>query len=359
MTAQAAVKTGGRTDWNAAPIGRALDEVLAAHATGWDGVARTPVVKAERLGEITGCELWVKLENLQYTGAFKERGAIAKLMSLSEEERARGVIAASAGNHAQGVARHARRLGVAATIVMPRATPNVKVGHTEALGATVVLEGDSFEEAYAHAQELRAARDLVFVHPFDDPHVAAGQGTIAVEMLEDAPGIDTLVIPVGGGGLISGMALAGKRLRPELRIIGVQAALYPSTFNAVKGAGEAVGGNTLAEGIAVERPGPANTALIADLVDDVVLVDEHALEKALSLYLTIQKTLAEGAGAAGLAALLAHPDLFQGRTVGTVVCGGNIDTRLLSSILLRDLARSGRMARLRVELMDVPGELVR
>ncbi|MEM8986224.1 MAG: threonine ammonia-lyase [Pseudomonadota bacterium] len=347
----------------ASPAASSLDEALAVvlpdHAAGWDGVLRTPFLPAGKLSDLAGCNLWVKYENLQYTGAFKERGALAKLKSLSAEERARGVIAASAGNHAQGVARHAALLGLKATIVMPEHTPIVKVQQTESLGAEVILYGDAFDDASAHALELTKERGLVFVHPFDDPYIMAGQGTIAAEMLEDVPDLDVLVAPIGGGGLLAGMAMVARKINPRIKIVGVQAALYPSMYNVMNADDAPVGGNTLAEGIAVQQPGHLTRAIVKDLVDDIVLVDERQLERALSLYLTVQKTLAEGAGAAGLAAILAHPEKFKGKKVGTVICGGNIDTRLLSSILMRDLARSGRIARLRVELIDVPGQLTK
>lgn len=342
------------------PLGLPEEElaaILERRDPAWAGVARTPFLHCEKLSAITGCELWVKFENLQHTGSFKERGALAKLLSLSEAEKSRGVIAASAGNHAQGLARHAARLGVKATIVMPVHTPFVKVRQTEELGADVVLEGADFDAAYAFAREKEAADGLVFVHPFDDPHVIAGQGTMAVEMLEDCADLDMIVAPIGGGGLLSGLALAARRVRPDIGIVGVQAQLYPSMRNVTYGEETAVGGMTLAEGIAVREPGGLTRELIRELVDDILLVEERDLERALSLYLNVQKVLAEGAGAAGLAAILAHPEKFAGKRVATVLCGGNIDTRLLSAILMRDLARQGRIARLRVELMDVPGQL--
>ncbi|MEL6364062.1 MAG: threonine ammonia-lyase [Pseudomonadota bacterium] len=334
-----------------------LDAILSRSDPAWGAIERTPFLHAEKLSAIAGCELWVKFENLQYTGSFKERGALAKLLSLSDGERARGVIAASAGNHAQGLARHAAKLGVRAVIVMPRHTPFVKVRQTEELGAEVVLEGEDFDAAYAFARKREQSDGLVFVHPFDDPRVLAGQGTIGAEMLEDAPGLDAVVAPIGGGGLLSGLAIATRRARPEIEVLGVQTALYPSMWNIVYGETRPVGGMTLAEGVAVREPGGLTRKLIAEHVDDILLVEERDLERALSLYLNVQKTVAEGAGAAGLAAVLAHPERFAGKKVGTVLCGGNIDTRLLSSILMRDLARSGRIARLRIELLDVPGQL--
>ena len=325
----------------------------------WGAVLATPCLRAAKLSALTACDLHLKLETQQVTGAFKERGALAKLLSLTEAERAAGVIAASAGNHAQGLARHAGLLGIGATIVMPQHTPSVKVEQTRRHGAAVVLHGDGFEAASEEA-ERRVARDgLTLVHPFDDPHVCAGQGTIAAEMLDQAPGLDTLVVPIGGGGLIAGIAAVARERRPDLRIVGVQAALYPGMANAVRGTDRPCGGMTLAEGIAVRTPGRLTARVVADLVDEIVTVEERELERALSLLLSEQKLLVEGAGAAGLAAILAHPSLFRGRTVGTVLCGGNIDPRLLSAILMRDLARQQRLARLRIALTDVPGQLER
>ena len=322
-------------------------------------IMRTPLVRAERLSALTGADIWMKLENLQYTGAFKERGALNKLLLMSDEDRARGVIAASAGNHAQGVAYHARALGVRAIIVMPLTTPDVKVRQTKELGAEVVLSGHTFDEANTTADALRRKHDLVFIHPFDDPHVIAGQGTIALEMLNDGPHFDAMVIPIGGGGLISGMALAVKDTKPDTQTIGVQAALFPSMVNALDDGGRVTGGNTLAEGIAVKEAGRLTRTIVREHVDDIVLVDERILERALSILMNEQKLLVEGAGAAGLAAILADPDRFKEKTVGLVLCGGNIDARLLSMILMRDLARAGRLARLRVQLLDMPGQLVK
>ncbi len=334
-------------------------DVEAAAARIKGQVMRTPMVRAEKLSALTGADLWLKLENLQYTGAFKERGALNKLLLLSDDERKAGVIAASAGNHAQGLARHAAKLGVAATIVMPTTTPDVKVRQTRDLGASVVLHGLTFDEARERADALQADRGLIFVHPFDDPDVIAGQGTVALEMLSDGPDFDALIAPIGGGGLIAGMALAAKAARPELEIIGVQAALFPSMKNAITGENAPIGDSTLAEGIAVKTAGRLTREIVRENVDDIVLVEERILERALSLLMNEQKLLVEGAGAAGLAAVLADPARFKGRTIGLVLCGGNIDQRLLSMILMRDLARSGRLARLRVLLLDMPGQLVR
>ncbi len=267
------------------------------------------------------------------------------------------MIAASAGNHSQGLSYHGRRLGVPVTIVMPRTTPVVKVMQTEAVGGNVVLHGESFDEAQEHARKLEVELGLTFVHPFDDPHVAAGQGTVALELFEDAPDLDCIVVPIGGGGLISGMATVAKDRHPPVEVIGVEARLFPSSYNAYKGEDLPFGGDTLAEGIAVKEPGKFTQGVIDKLVDDIVLVDEPALEEAVSLLLQIEKTVVEGAGAAGLAAVLSHPERFKGKNIGLVLCGGNIDTRLLANVLLRDLARSGRLARLQITLQDRPGAL--
>ncbi len=337
---------------------------VAAAAVRIEGqVMRTPLVRAEKLSALTGADIWLKLECLQYTGAFKERGALNKLTQLTDAERARGVIAASAGNHAQGVAFHARALGIAAAIVMPVTTPDVKIRQTRELGAEVIRTGHTFDEARDHAHELERSRGLVFVHPFDDGDIIAGQGTVALEMLDDGPRYDAMIVPIGGGGLISGMALTVKDRHPEIEIIGVQTALFPSMANALAkangGAQHATGGDTLAEGIAVKEAGAITRQIVREHVDDIVLVDERTLERALSMLMNEQKILVEGAGAAGLAAILSDKARFKGKTVGLVLCGGNIDARLLSMILMRDLARSGRLARLRVQLLDMPGQLVR
>ena len=320
-------------------------------------VVRTPTLHSKTLSAISGAEVWLKFENLQFTAAYKERGALNALLLLGGERGNRGVIAASAGNHAQGLSYHATRLGIPATIVMPRTTPTVKIMQTESVGGQVVLEGETFDEAFAHARRLEDELGLTFVHPFDDPNVAAGAGTVALEMFEDAPEIDTLAIPVGGGGLSSGMATVARAIRPETRVVGVEAALYPSMYNRLKGTDLPCGGDTLAEGIAVKEPGELTAAWLGRLLDEIVLVDEAALESAVALLLQIEKTVVEGAGAAGLAAVLAHRELFAGRKIGVVLCGGNIDTRLLANVLLRDLARAGRLARLRITLQDRPGAL--
>ncbi|MCI4655435.1 threonine ammonia-lyase [Sphingomonas aquatilis] len=334
-----------------------IDDVYAAHARIRDAIVRTPTLISKTLSEMTGAAVFLKFENLQFTAAYKERGALNTLLQLSPEARAKGVIAASAGNHAQGLAYHANRLGIPATIVMPRTTPTVKVTQTEGHKAKVVLEGDTFDAAYAHARVLEAECGFTFVHPFDDPRVIAGQGTVAVEMLEDVPSLDTLLIPIGGGGLISGNSVVARAADHPIEVIGVQAELFPSMYNRIRGTALPCAGDTLAEGIAVKEPGGITSRMVAELVDDIVLVGERNLEEAVSLLLQIEKTVVEGAGAAGLAALMAYPERFKGRTVGIVLCGGNIDTRLLANVLLRDLARSGRLARLRVRLQDQPGAL--
>jgi threonine dehydratase len=320
-------------------------------------VVRTPFLKSRTLSEIIGAEVWLKFENLQFTAAYKERGALNKLLQLTEDERARGVIAASAGNHAQAVAYHGRRLGIPVTIVMPISTPLMKVAQTEEHGARVILHGDRFDDAYAHAREIETEEGLVFVHPFDDPAIVAGTGTLAIEMLEAEPELDTLVVPIGGGGLISGMAIATRALKSGVEIIGVEAELYPSMKNVVEGGAGAIGGDTLAEGIAVKEPGQLTRAIIKEHVDRIELVAERDLEHAVALLASIEKTVVEGAGAAGLALLLARPEDFKGRKIGTVLCGGNIDTHLLANVLIRELVRCGRIARLRIGAQDRPGAL--
>jgi len=334
-----------------------MDDVRAAHGRISGSIVRTPTLVSRTLSSIVGAEVYLKFENLQFTAAYKERGALNRLLLLDDDARARGVIAASAGNHAQGLAYHGARLGVPVTIVMPKPTPIIKVSQTEGHGATVVLHGEKFEEAYNHARALEKERGLTFVHPFDEPEIVAGQGTVALEMLEDAPQLDTLVVPIGGGGLISGMGVAAKALNPEIRLIGVQAELYPSMYDFVKKANRPCDGDTLAEGIAVKEPGAMTRHMVSELVDDILLVSERTLEEAVSLLVQIEKTVVEGAGASGLAALLMNKERFAGRKVGLVLTGGNVDTRLLANVLLRDLARSGRLARLRIQLQDRPGTL--
>jgi threonine dehydratase len=340
----------------AAPL-LTLDDVRAAHARIGDAIVRTPTLHSKTLSQITGAEIWLKFENLQFTAAYKERGALNALLQLDEKHHELGVIAASAGNHAQGLAYHGTRLGIPVTIVMPKTTPTVKVLQTEQVGGKVLLEGETYDEAYAYARSMERQLGLTFVHPFDDPVIAAGQGTVALEMLEDVPDIDVLAIPVGGGGLATGMGTAARALKPDIGLIGVEAQLYPSMYNRLKGTDLPCGGDTLAEGIAVKEPGSYTSAALAELLDDIVLVPEGALERAVSMLLQIEKTVVEGAGAAGLAAVMEYPELFKGKTVGVVLCGGNIDTRLLANVLLRDLARSGRLARLRITLQDRPGAL--
>ncbi|WP_421990331.1 threonine ammonia-lyase [Qipengyuania sp.] len=334
-----------------------LEDVRAAAARIEGAVVKTPMLRSQTLSEIAGADIWLKFENHQFTAAYKERGALNALLHLNEEQKARGVIAASAGNHSQGLSYHGRRLDVPVTIVMPRTTPSVKVMQTESVGGNVELFGETFDEAYAHARQLEDERGLTFVHPFDEPLVAAGQGTVALEMLEEKDDFDCLVVPIGGGGLMSGMATVAKALNPSIELVGVQAELYPSMYSAVTGDDRPCGGDTLAEGIAVKAPGEFTRQIIAELVDQVLLVKEAKLEHAVSLLLQIEKTVVEGAGAAGLAAVLSNPERFAGKTVGLVLCGGNIDTRLLANVLLRDLARSGRLARLRIVLQDRPGAL--
>lgn len=334
-----------------------LESIRAAHKRIADAIVRTPTLYSRTFSKLTGADVWLKFENLQFTASFKERGALNKLLQLSDSERKRGVIAASAGNHSQGVAYHGARLGVPVTIVMPKHTPTVKVQQTRGHGAEVVLEGERFDDAQKHAYRLAEDRGLTFVHPFDDPMIASGQGTAAIEMLEDAPEIDTLCTPIGGGGLISGMAVAAKGINPRIEVIGVEAELYPSAYSKLRGLKLPCEGDTLAEGIAVKEPGVFTLEIIRQYVDDIVLVPERELERAVSLLLQIEKTVVEGAGAAGLAAMLAHPAKFKGKKVGLILCGGNIDTRLLANVLLRDLAREGRLARLRIRLKDQPGAL--
>jgi threonine dehydratase len=332
-------------------------DVRAAAARIGDAVVRTPTMHSKTLSAIAGADIWLKFENLQFTAAYKERGALNALLLLSDEQRSRGVIAASAGNHAQGLSYHGTRLGVPVTIVMPKTTPLVKVMQTESVGGKVVLEGESFDEAYAYARSMEKQLGLTFVHPFDHPHVAAGQGTVALEMLEDVPELDTLVLPIGGGGLASGMGTVARDINPDIRLVGVEAQLYPSMYNLLKGTNLPIGGDTLAEGIAVFAPGLFTSKVLRELLDDFLLVGEPRIESAVALLLQIEKTLVEGAGACGLAAVLANRDMFAGRKVGIVLSGGNIDTRLLANVLLRDLARSGRLARLRIGLQDRAGAL--
>lgn len=335
-------------------------EKIRTAATRLEGqLVRTPCLKSETLSKLTGAEVYLKFENHQFTASFKERGALVKLLSLDASQRRRGVVAMSAGNHAQGVAHHASRMGIPATIVMPVSTPFNKVQQTRQLGARVVLHGEQLTEAAAHAHELAERENLVFVHPYDDEEVISGQGTIALEMLAEFPEIDLLCIPIGGGGLIAGMAIAAKGLKPSIDMVGVQTQAYPAMYSLFKGTSLPTGSSTLAEGMAVRDVGQLTRQIILKQVDDIVLIDEADLENAISLLIGIEKTVVEGAGAAGLAALLAHPERFRGRKVGLVLCGGNIDTRLLGIVLQRQLVREQRLVTLRFKIADQPGTLAR
>lgn len=332
-------------------------DIEAAATTLHGSVIETACNRSRTLGEICGCNLWLKFENLQFTSSFKERGALNRLSALSSAERERGVVAMSAGNHALGVAYHAKRLGIPASIVMPEGTPMVKIENTKRHGANVIIFGQTLEEAGKYARDYGSERGLTLVHPYDDPLIIAGQGTIAFEMLRAAPEIETLVVPIGGGGLISGMAIAAKSVKPDIRIIGVQARLYPSMYNVIKGEHLPMRGDTLAEGIAVKAPGQITTGIVRRLVDDIILVSDDEMERAVSMLINIEKTVAEGAGAAGLAAVMAAPERFRGANVGLVLSGGNIDTRLIASVLTRELAREGRLTELAIDIVDRPGQL--
>jgi len=332
-------------------------DITAAAATLRGSVIATVCNHSRTLSEICGCEIWLKFENLQFTSTFKERGALNRLTALSADERKRGVIAMSAGNHAQGVAYHAKRLGIPACIVMPIGTPMVKVENTRRHGAEVVVTGPTLEEAGAFAREQGKARGMTLIHPYDDPLIIAGQGTVGLEMLQAAPELDTLVVPIGGGGLISGVAIAARSIKPDLRIIGVEAELYPSMYNVIKGADLPMRGDTLAEGIAVKEPGLITREIIRELVDDIVLVSEDQIEGAVAMLISIEKTVVEGAGAVGLAAVRSAKEGFRGRNVGLVLTGGNIDTRLIASVLTRELAREGRLTQLALDIVDRPGQL--
>ena len=334
-----------------------IDDIHAAAKRIDGAVIRTPMLVSRTLSEIIGAEVWLKFENLQFTAAYKERGALNKLLQLSPEERARGVIAASAGNHAQAVAYHAKRLGIPATIVMPESTPTVKVTQTAGHGATVVLFGKIVDDAFAKARELALEKGYVFVHAFDDPQIIAGAGTVGLEMIEEAPDLDTIVVPIGGGGLMSGVSIATRSVKPEIELIGVEAELYPSMKCAIQDCQMPLGGDTLAEGIAVKQPGELTSRILKEYLNDVVLVSERELERAVAMLVGIEKTVVEGAGAAGLAAMLAEPERYKGKKVATLLCGGNIDTHLLANVLVRDLVRQGRIARLHVAAHDQPGAL--
>jgi threonine dehydratase len=337
-----------------------LQDVRAAQACIADQLSATPCLHSRTLSTLTGAQLYLKFENLQFTASFKERGALNRLLQLSPAERQRGVCTMSAGNHGQAVAYHAHRLGIPATIVMPRHTPFIKVEHTRSHGAEVVLQGDTLHEAFAQAQQIMAARKLTFVHPYDDPAVMAGQGTIGLEMLAAVPQLEMLVVPIGGGGLISGIAVAAKALSPGIEIIGVQTDSYPSMPAALKGEEEAsCHGNTIAEGIAVKSAGVLTREVVRALVQEIVLVGENDLEHGIALLLNVEKTVAEGAGAASLAAVLAQPERYRGRTIGLVVSGGNIDPRLLASVIMRELVREQRIVTLRIPIADQPGALAK
>ncbi len=335
-----------------ADVERAADVIAGA-------VLDTDFDHSRTLSSMLGAEVWLKFENLQFTASFKERGALNKLSSLTPRERAAGVIAMSAGNHAQGVAYHARRLGIAATIVMPEGTPTVKVENTRAHGAEVIVTGATLEDSAAFARQRATDKGHTFIHPYDDPLIMAGQGTIALEMLRAVPQLDVLVVPIGGGGIVSGMAVAAKAIKPDIEIVGVEAELYPSMLNRIDGGHRPCRGDTLAEGIAVKAPGTLTEPVVRALVSEILLVSEVELENAITLLIEIEKTVVEGAGAAGLAAMFQHPARFRGKNVGLVLCGGNIDTRLLASVLTRELAREGRLSELEVDLPDRPGQLAR
>ena len=336
-----------------------FEEIRAAAARLKGAVEHTPCVHSRTLSRLTGAEVFLKFENLQFTASFKERGALNRLLALTPAERARGVIAMSAGNHAQAVAYHASRLGVRTVIVMPKGSPNTKIRNTAVHGAEVVLAGESLHEAGAHARERAEREKLVFVHPYEDRHVVAGQGTVGLEMLEQVPELDTLVVPVGGGGLISGIAIAAKTMKPLIRIYGVESRSYPSMHQKLAGQPVTVGGDTIAEGIAVKDVGTIGFDVVRRLVEEVVVVEEDTIERAVVALIEIEKTVAEGAGAAGLAALLEQPARFAGRRVGIPISGGNIDSRALASVLMRGLVRDGRLARLRVTMPDISGSLAK
>lgn len=336
-----------------------LDDVRAAATRISGAVERTPMLHSRTLSKLTGAEVWLKFENLQFTASFKERGALNRLLALTAAERNRGVIAMSAGNHAQGVAFHAARLGIRTVIVMPSGTPNSKVSATKVHGAEVVLEGDTLADAALHARARQARDGLTFIHPYDDPAIIAGQGTVALEMLEQSPGLDALLVPVGGGGLISGMACAAKALKPAIEVWGVESKTYCAMHQKLAGLSVEVGGDTIAEGLAVGDVGELTLAMTRELANGILVVEEEAIERAIVALVEIEKTVAEGAGAAGLAALLEYPDRFAGRQVGIPLCGGNLDSRLLAAVLMRGLVRDGRLVRLRVNLPDVAGSLAK
>ncbi len=343
----------------AAPQDVTLDMIRAAAARIKGNVERTPSHLSRTLSSITGCEIYLKFENLQFTASFKERGALNKLLSLTPEQRKRGVAAMSAGNHAQGVAYHAGRLGIPATIVMPETTPYNKVKHTRNFGARVLLEGQTLDECYAQAHRIATEDGLAFIHPYDDPLVMAGQGTIALEFLEDFPDLDMIVVPIGGGGLISGIATGAKALKPSIEMIGAEAKLYPSMYDVVTGAKLPCHGHTIAEGIAVKKPGEITRRIVGALVKQILLVQEDEIERSIATLLEIEKTVVEGAGATAYAAVASNPDFFRGKKVGIVLSGGNIDMRLLSTVILRELSREGRLLSIVIEIEDRPGILAR
>lgn len=334
-----------------------LEDIQQAAKNIQGNIENTPLVHSRTLSQLSGAEVYLKFENLQFTASFKERGALNKLLSLDQQQRKAGIIAMSAGNHAQAVAYHAQRLGIPAVIVMPRFTPNVKVEHTRAFGAEVILHGNNFDETASFTLKTAGQRKLLLVHPYDDEKIIAGQGTIALEIFKANPDLDALIIPVGGGGLISGNAIATKALNPDIKIIGVEAERYPSMLSAIESKPADFGLSTIAEGIAVKQPGELTLPIVKELVDDIVLVNEDDIEEAVLLLLEVEKTLAEGAGAAGLAALLKYKDEFADHKVGIIISGGNIDMPVLETIIQRGMVRTGRMTRIRVDLRDVPGTL--
>ncbi len=332
-------------------------DIEAAHRRNVREIIRTPTLPAPKLSVLTGADVVVKYDNMQVTGSFKERGACNRMQALTADERKRGVIAMSAGNHAQAVAWHAKKLGVPATIVMPEGTPHVKAENTRQLGAKVILAGSTLAESQIVVERLVTSENLVLIHPYDDDAIIAGQGTAAIEMLTDAPDLDILVIPMGGGGLISGMAIAAKAMKPDIVVMGAEAALYPSFWNAVTGDNRPIGGPTLAEGIAVKNVGARTLPVVRELVSEIILVEESQIERAVSCYATLQRTMAEGAGASGLAAMLTRPELFRGKRIGLILCGGNIDARILASVMVRELEREERVVSFRMTTTDQPGLL--
>lgn len=334
-----------------------LAQIRTAQTNLQGQVINSPCLLSQTLSSISGAQVYLKFENLQFTASFKERGALNKLCTLSEAQRRQGVIAVSAGNHAQGVAYHANRLGIPATIVMPQFTPTVKVERTRAFGAAVVLEGEGFDEAKIHGLALAESRNLVLIHPYDDPDVIAGQGTIGLELLEQQPNLDCIIVAIGGGGLISGIAIAAKSLKPSIEIIGAQTDCFPSMYNYFHGTDAPMGYSSIADGISVREPGLITRELVKQQVDDLILVEESAIEEAILSLLEIEKTVVEGAGAVGLAALLSQPDRFKGKAVGLILCGGNIDPLTLGDIIKRGMVRSGRLVRIQISLRDRPGAL--